>query len=220
MAPSGTPPAPHLQRHLMEQLRATGQVTDPRVLDAVGAVPRSEFVPAEHRGAAYDDVALPIGHDQTISQPLVVAVMTQALELQPSDRVLEVGTGSGYQAAVLRQLVERVVTVERIPALAQEAADRLARLGLDGIEVHTGDGTLGWPDAAPYDAVVVTAGGPEVPAPLLDQLADGGRLVAPVGPRHAQELVRVRRSGDRTECEDLGPVAFVPLLGAAGWPAA
>ena len=220
MAPRGTPPPTHLQRRLMEQVRESGQVTDPRVLDALGAVPRDEFVPAEHRGAAYDDVALPIGHDQTISQPQVVGIMTQALELRPKDRVLEVGTGSGYQAAVLRQLVARVVTVERIAALAEEAADRLARLGLDGIEVHAGDGTLGWPSAAPFDAVVVTAGGPEVPAPLLDQLADGGRLVAPVGPRHAQELVRVRRTGDRTECEDLGPVAFVPLLGEAGWPAA
>jgi protein-L-isoaspartate(D-aspartate) O-methyltransferase len=205
---------------LMDHLRATGLVTDVRVLDAIAAVPRAEFVPADHRGAAYDDVALPIGHDQTISQPLVVAIMTQALELRPTDRVLEVGTGSGYQAAVLRQLVEHVVTVERIPALADQAAALLAELGVDHVEVHTGDGSLGWPGAAPYDAVVVTAGGPEVPAPLLDQLADGGRLVAPVGPPHAQELVRVRRVGDRTECDDLGPVAFVPLLGEAGWPAA
>ncbi len=220
MAPRGTPPTVSPQRRLVELVRASGQVTDPRVLEALGAVPRAEFVPAGHRGEAYDDVALPIGHDQTISQPLVVGIMTQALELRPHDRVLEVGTGSGYQAAVLRRLVPHVVTVERIPALAEEAADRLDRLGVDGIEVHHGDGTLGWPSAGPYDAVVVTAGGPEVPAPLLAQLADGGRLVAPVGPRHAQELVRVRRTGDRTECEDLGPVAFVPLLGEAGWPAA
>jgi protein-L-isoaspartate(D-aspartate) O-methyltransferase len=204
----------------MDQLRASGLVTDYRVLDAMAQVPRSEFVPPAHRGAAYDDVALPIGHDQTISQPLVVALMTQALELQPTDRVLEVGTGSGYQAAVLHQLADHVDTVERIPALAEQAAELLEELGVDGVSVHTGDGTLGWPDEAPYDAVVVTAGGPEVPAPLLAQLADGGRLVAPVGPRHAQELVRVRRHGDRTVSEDLGPVAFVPLLGEAGWPAA
>lgn len=204
----------------MEQLRASGLVTDHRVLDALAAVPRAEFVPEHHRGAAYDDVALPIGHDQTISQPLVVALMTQALELRPTDRVLEVGTGSGYQAAVLRRLAAHVDTVERIPALAEQAAALLQDLGVDRVEVHTGDGTLGWPDGAPYDAVVVTAGGPVVPGPLLDQLADGGRLVAPVGPRHAQELVRVRRTGDLTESEDLGPVAFVPLLGEAGWPAA
>lgn len=204
----------------MDQLRSTGLVTDDRVLDAIAAVPRSEFVPQAHQGAAYDDVALPIGHDQTISQPLVVALMTQALELQPTDHVLEVGTGSGYQAAVLRQLVEHVHTVERIPALADQAASLFRELGVDHVEAHTGDGTLGWPDGAPYDAVVVTAGGPEVPAPLLEQLADGGRLVAPVGPRHAQELVLLRRTGDRTECEDLGPVSFVPLLGEAGWPAA
>lgn len=204
----------------MDQLRASGLVTDYRVLDAIAEVPRSEFVPQAHRGAAYDDVALPIGHDQTISQPLVVALMTQALELRPTDRVLEVGTGSGYQAAVLRQLADHVDTVERIPALAEEAAALLDELGVDHVSVHTGDGTLGWPEGAPYDAVVVTAGGPAVPPPLLDQLADGGRLVAPVGPRHAQELVRVRRLGDRTVSEVLGPVAFVPLLGEAGWPAA
>jgi len=220
MAPPPRPPASQLQRLLMDGLRSSGQVTDPAVLDALAAVPRAEFVPAERRGQAYDDTALPIGHDQTISQPLVVAVMTQALELRPDDRVLEVGTGSGYQAAVLRELVDQVDTVERIPALAAEAAERLDRLGFDHVSVHTGDGTLGWPDGAPYDAVVVTAGGPKVPAPLLAQLADGGRLVAPVGPRHAQELVRVRRTGDQTECEDLGPVAFVPLVGEAGWPAA
>ena len=204
----------------MDGLRSTGLVTDPRVLDAMAAVPREEFVPVDHRGAAYDDVPLPIGHDQTISQPLVVALMTQALELQPGDRVLEVGTGSGYQAAVLRQIADHVDTVERIPALADQAAALLRELGVDRVDVHTGDGSLGWPDGAPYDAVVVTAGGPEVPAPLVEQLADGGRLVAPVGPRHSQELVRLRRDGDRTECEDLGPVAFVPLLGEAGWPAA
>lgn len=220
MAPHGTPSPARPLSQLVEELRATGRITDERVLDALGSVPRAEFVPAEHRSAAHDDVALPLGHDQTISQPLVVAVMTQALDLSPSDRVLEIGTGSGYQAAVLRRLAAHVVTVERIGALADEAAARLARLGVDHVEVHTADGTLGWPDGAPYDAVVVTAGGPEVPPPLRGQLADGGRLVAPVGPRHAQELVRVRRRGDRTECEDLGPVAFVPLLGAAGWPAA
>ena len=220
MAPRGGPPESHLQRRLLDQLRSSGLVTDVRVLDAVAAVPRAEFVPEDHRGAAYDDVPLPIGHDQTISQPLVVALMTQAADLHPGDRVLEVGTGSGYQAAVLRQLVDHVDTVERIPALAEQAAALLDELGVDHVDVHTGDGTLGWPGGAPYDAVVVTAGGPEVPAPLLEQLAEGGRLVAPVGPRHAQELVLVRRTGGRTECTDLGPVAFVPLLGEAGWPAA
>ena len=204
----------------MEEIRTTGLVTDVHVLDAMANVPRAEFVPESHRGAAYDDIPLPIGHDQTISQPLVVALMTQALELRRTDRALEVGTGSGYQAAVLRQLVDHVDTVERIPALASQAAALLKELDVDHVEVHTGDGTLGWPSGAPYDAIIVTACGPEVPAPLLEQLADGGRLVAPVGPRHAQELVRVRRTGDRTECEDLGPVSFVPLLGEAGWPAA
>jgi protein-L-isoaspartate(D-aspartate) O-methyltransferase len=198
-----------------------GDVTDPRVVEAMGRVPREAFVPERLRDDAYEERALPIGLGQTISQPLMVATMTEALTLSPGERVLEVGSGSGYQVAVLRHLVDDVVGVERIPELVERARSTLLEIGIDDIELHVGDGTLGWPDRAPYDAVVVTAGGPSVPAALLDQLAPGGRLVMPVGPRGGERLVRVRRRADGTfaEPEDLGPVSFVPLIGAQGWDA-
>ena len=193
-------------------------VADERVLAAMGTVPREAFVPAADRDRAYADRPLPIGWDQTISQPYVVAVMAEALELEPGDRVLEVGAGSGYAAAVLSRLADEVVTVERVPELAELAARRLAALGADNVAVRVGDGTLGWPDRAPYDGIVVTAGGPEVPPALVDQLAPGGRLVIPVGPLSAQRLVRVRRGPEGgLEQEDLGGVAFVPLIGSQGW---
>lgn len=194
-------------------------ITDPLVVAAMGAVPREAFVAPGRRRAAYEERPLPIGEGQTISQPYVVALMTQALELTGTERVLEVGTGSGYQAAVLAAIVPRVVTVERRPALAAQARVTLDQLGVEGVEVHVGDGTRGWPPDAPYDAIVVTAGGPEVPPALVDQLAPGGRLVVPVGGRGAQRLVRVRRAADGSlATEDLGGVAFVPLVGEQGWP--
>jgi protein-L-isoaspartate(D-aspartate) O-methyltransferase len=182
-------------------------------------VPRERFVPASLAKFAHDDGPLPIGHDQTISQPYIVAVMTQAAGLEPGARALEIGTGSGYGAAVLSHIAAEVYTVERVGALADEARDRLARLGYANVHVLEGDGTLGWEAHAPYDAIVVTAGGPRVPKALLDQLAVGGRLIMPVGPatRH-QRLVRVTRTDvQEYKYEDLEEVAFVPLIGAEGW---
>jgi protein-L-isoaspartate(D-aspartate) O-methyltransferase len=190
-------------------------VTDPRVRAAMAAVPRAEFVDPELAARADEDGPLPIGQGQTISQPLVVALMAQALELAPSDRVLEVGAGSGYAAAVLGRLAARVDAVEVREALALRAIDNLARAGAGNVAVHVGDGTAGWPAGAPYHAISVAAGGPAVPPALIDQLAPGGRLVMPVGPRpERQRLVRVRRGEAGAErVEDLGiPVRFVPLI--------
>lgn len=193
-------------------------IRDAAVLEAMGAVPRERFVEPCLVEAAYDDCALPIDADQTISQPFIVALMTEALELGPTDRVLEIGTGSGYAAAVLGRVAGEVWTIERHACLATQARQRLAELGAENVTVIDGDGTLGWPEAAPYDAIVVTAGGPTVPAALLDQLADGGRLVMPVGnEQHDQELERVRRDGNDLRTEPLGPVRFVPLVGEQGW---
>ena len=205
---------------MVERDLAGRDITDVAVLTAMAEVPRERFVEPCLVEAAYDDCPLPIDADQTISQPYIVALMTQALELRPTDRVLEIGTGSGYAAAVLGRIAGQVWTVERHQCLATQATERLADLGPDNVTVAVGDGTLGWPDAAPYDAIVVTAGGPSVPAALLDQLADGGRLVMPVGAgQHDQELERVRRHGDDLRTEHLGPVRFVPLVGEQGWAA-
>lgn len=208
-------------RHRMvtEQLQARG-VADARVLAAFEAVPREWFVPEQLAEFAYDDRPLPIGEAQTISQPLIVAVMLEALEPAPTDRLLEVGTGSGYAAAVAAELVAEVFTIERLPDLVAAAAERLAARGFDGVHVRAGDGTLGWPEAGPFDAILVSAGGPHLPGPLLGQLATGGRLVMPVGRQErAQRLVRVRRQPDgRLVEEDLGAVRFVPLIGRGGWP--
>jgi protein-L-isoaspartate(D-aspartate) O-methyltransferase len=206
------------RRAMVDAQRARGEIRDERVLDAMAAVPRERFVPKSSWPEAYQEHALPIDADQTISQPYVVSLMTDALELERADHVLEVGTGSGYQTAVLRQLVDEVVTIERIGSLAAAARIRFADLGLDGIEVVVGDGTMGWPDRAPYDAIVVTAGGPSIPRPLRDQLAPDGRLVMPVGPAGEQFLIRLRRRRDGLDLmDDLGPVAFVPLIGEEGW---
>ncbi len=203
---------------LLAALRRAG-FSDQRVLDAIAAVPRARFVPAPERGLAYADTALAIDQGQTISQPSVVAMMTQALALAPHERVLEIGTGSGYQTAVLAQLVGRVVSVERHAALSAAAAAVLADLGYHTVNLHVGDGTLGWPQGAPYDAVIVTAAGPRVPDALLDQLSTAdGRLVMPVGSRDQQSLLLVRRQGQQWTERALGPVRFVPLLGAQGWP--
>ena len=206
------------ERMVAKHIEARG-ITDPLVLHAMRTVPRERFVPASLAKFAHDDGPLPIGHDQTISQPYIVAVMTQAAGLKPGARALEIGTGSGYGAAVLSHIAAEVYTVERVGALADEARDRLARLGYANVHVLESDGTLGWEAHAPYDAIVVTAGGPRVPKTLLDQLAVGGRLVMPVGPatRH-QRLVRVTRTDvQEYKYEDLEEVAFVPLIGAEGW---
>jgi protein-L-isoaspartate(D-aspartate) O-methyltransferase len=213
------------RRQLMVErtIRRRG-VRDRRVLAAVADVPREAFLSPELAEFAYDDRPLPIGAGQTISQPYIVAAMAEALQLGPdaAERadVLEIGTGSGYAAAVLARLARRVYTLERHAELADLARERLFRLGCTNVEVRCGDGTLGWGDRAPFDAIVVAAGGPDLPRPLLDQLAIGGRLVIPVGTCRAQELVRVVRISD-TEYrrEDLAPVVFVPLIGAAGWAA-
>jgi protein-L-isoaspartate(D-aspartate) O-methyltransferase len=204
------------ERMVYNQIEARG-VRDARVLETMRAVPRHQFVPPYQAEAAYRDTPLAIGQGQTISQPYIVALMTELLELKGDERVLEVGTGSGYQAAILSRLAAEVISVERFPSLAQEARERLARLGYENVRVEVGDGTLGWPQDAPYDAIIVTAASPEMPEPLPGQLADGGRLVAPVGPRWAQHLVRVRREGGRFKRETSIGVAFVPLIGTHGW---
>ena len=195
-------------------------VVDQRVLDAVARVPREEFVEAEAAPIAYENRPLPIGYGQTISQPLIVALMTQALMLTGNEKVLEVGTGSGYQAALISLLAARVVSVERVPELATAAAARLDRLGYSNVEVHAVTDELGWPEGAPYDVIVVTAASPDVPRPLLDQLAVNGRLVVPVGSRDLQELVRIVRSPEGAQRHNLGPCRFVPLLGRGAWPEA
>jgi len=206
------------QRMVSEQL-VRRDIIDPQVLAAFGVVAREQFVPGELGGQAYDDAPLPIGSGQTISQPYVVAVTVQALGLRGHERVLEIGTGSGYAAAILGTLAREVETIERIVELASAAAERLAGLGFSNVHVHHGDGTLGWPPGAPYEAIAVAAGAPRPPPTLLDQLAIGGRLVLPHGDVDHQRLVRItKRAADRLDEEDLGEVRFVPLLGAEGWP--
>ena len=202
-----------------EQIEARG-VHDARVLQAMRELPRERFVRPGWEAEAYDDNPLPIAAGQTISQPYIVAFMSEALQLRGGERVLEIGTGSGYAAAVLGRLAKEVHTVERHAVLADGAAAVLSALGVDNVQVHTADGTLGWPAAAPYDAIVVTAAGPEVPAALLAQLAVGGRLVMPVGEREgAQWLLRLTRVNEHeTRREELMGVRFVPLTGAQGWP--
>lgn len=202
---------------MVDTIRGHG-VADERVLAVMTDVPRHCFVPGHDPDAAYADRALPIEAEQTISQPLVVAWMASVAHPDPTDRVLEVGAGSGYGAAVLGRLAAHVVTTERIGTLAEQARQVLTRTGANNVEVVVADGSDGWPPGAPYDAIVVTAAGPEVPGPLLEQLAEGGRLVVPVGGQHHQQLLRVERHGNRFSTEDLGPVAFVPLVGRHGWP--
>jgi protein-L-isoaspartate(D-aspartate) O-methyltransferase len=192
-------------------------IRDPRVLDAMRAVPRHAFVPEDYRHLAYSDGPLPIGEGQTISQPYIVALMTQLLSLEGSEKVLEVGTGSGYQAAILAYLVAEVHTVERHGQLADNARSLLGDLGYKNVHVHLGDGSQGWYAAAPYDAVIVTAAAPEVPPLLLEQLAECGRLVIPVGSRFNQALQLWRRTDNDFTHDELTPVAFVPLMGKYGW---
>ena len=192
-------------------------VRDERVIDAMAAVPRERFVPADLRWSAYDDRPLPIGEGQTISQPLIVAMMVEALLLKPDDRVLDVGTGSGYQAAVLSRLAREVVTVERIDALLQRAIVVLGETGCSNVHAYLATDILGRPGDAPYNAIVVAAGAPHVPRALVDQLADGGRLVLPVGSLMMQELVRVTKTSHGVQLERLGPCAFVPLISSDAW---
>jgi len=206
-------------RMVEAQLRGR-DIKDPRVLAAMAAVPREAFVPDRERGAAYQDGPLPIGAGQTISQPYMVARMTELIHVAAGERVLDVGTGSGYQAAILAELGCRVTSIEREPDLAASAAARLATLGFaDRVEVRTGDGTLGAPDIAPVDAIVVAAAAPAIPDALREQLGDGRRMVIPVGTRREQQLIVVERHGDEWREWSDGPCVFVPLIGEAGWDA-
>jgi protein-L-isoaspartate(D-aspartate) O-methyltransferase len=205
-------------RHEMVEIQIRKRhISNSRVLECLERVLRHEFVPAEFRYRAYDDAPLPIGEGQTISQPYIVAAMTAALGLQGNERVLEIGTGFGYQAAVLACLAKEVFSVEFRAVLATEAAERLARLGYRNVQVICGDGTLGLPEFAPYDAILVAAGAPSVPTPLLAQLAEGGRMVVPVGGVENQDLRLIERSHDIFRTITLEPCRFVPLLGVHGW---
>lgn len=199
-----------------DQIERRG-VRDERVLEAMRAVPRHHFLSGSERSSAYDDTPLPIGCQQTISQPYIVAYMTEALGLGGSEHVLEIGTGSGYQTAVLACLAQTVISIERIPELAERARENLLTLDLDNAEVAVGDGTAGYPEHAPYDAILITAGTPAVPQPLLDQLAPRGRLIAPVGGRSVQELELWTRSSSGFNQRRLIAVVFVPLIGSFGW---
>jgi protein-L-isoaspartate(D-aspartate) O-methyltransferase len=212
------PDAYREERLLMveQQLRARG-IRDERVLDAMARVPRHEFVPSEHRDEAYEDHPIAIGEGQTISQPFVVAAMLEALALRSEDVALEVGTGSGYETAVLAELVCTVYSIERIASLAEGARAVLERLEYSNVTVVQGDGSQGLPEAAPFDAIVVSAAAPRVPKPLMDQLRDGGRLVIPVGSGFAQELQLVRKIGDKATTMYLDGVRFVPLIGREGF---
>jgi protein-L-isoaspartate(D-aspartate) O-methyltransferase len=200
---------------LLQHLDA--EIKDKRVLAAMARVPRERFVPPDQQSMAYDDRPLPIGLDQTISQPLIVALMTEALELTGDEKVLEVGTGSGYQAAILGELTRQVVTTERLPVLAESAQKTLRSLGYNNIEVKIAEETMGWPKGAPYDAIVVTAGAPRVPSELLLQLKINGRMVIPVGSRYLQELYKITRRKMRNVVKNLGGCRFVSLIGRDAW---
>ncbi|WML67119.1 MAG: Protein-L-isoaspartate O-methyltransferase [Methanoregula sp. SKADARSKE-2] len=205
------------RRKMVEgQIRARG-VRDPRVLAALEEVPRHLFIPPPYDRDAYEDSPLPIGNGQTISQPYIVAVMTELLQLRPSDRVLEIGTGSGYQAAILSRIVSHVTSAERIPELAELARRNLSALHYDNVEIIVGDGTLGYPANAPYNGILVTAASPDIPQPLTEQLADGGRMVLPAGGRDLQKLMVLERDGSSVTSSEYGGVRFVPLIGEYGW---
>ncbi len=200
-----------LIKHLSSEIR------DERVLAAMVRIPRERFVPPEEQDLAYEDIPLPIGLDQTISQPFIVALMTEALELTGSEKVLEVGTGSGYQTAILAELARLVITVERLPALTEGAKRVLDSLGYTNVVVHLAKKTLGWQTEAPYDAIMVTAGAPRVPVNLLTQLAIGGRLVIPIGSRYVQELYKVTKRRKKNIVQNLGGCRFVPLIDKDAW---
>ncbi|UCF61888.1 MAG: protein-L-isoaspartate(D-aspartate) O-methyltransferase [Anaerolineaceae bacterium] len=204
------------ERMVENQIRSRG-IKDERVLEAMATIPRHVFVPSENRHLAYADAPLPIGHRQTISQPFIVALMTELLDLDGDETVLEVGTGSGYQAAILGRLAKRVYSLERIPELAEHARGILRALKVDNVEVLVADGSQGLPEHAPFEGIMVTAAAPRVPVPLKEQLADGGRLVLPVGEQAGQILECWERQGDDFRRDRVAPVAFVPLVGEHGW---
>ncbi len=206
------------RKRMVERQIARRGITSPRILEAFLETPRHLFIPENQRLFAYEDCPLPIGKGQTISQPYIVAYMTKHLNLGGEERVLEIGTGSGYQAAILGKLAAEVHTIERHPLLVERATKLLAELGFENVQVHLGDGTNGLLDFAPYDAIIVTAAAPDVPIPLLDQLADGGRLIMPVGGRSGQVLHLYQRRGEKIIRDNLTPVVFVPLIGDHGWP--
>jgi len=199
-----------------QQLKARG-IEDKAVLTTMEKVPRELFVPHEYRESAYKDGPLPINEGQTISQPYMVALMTQCLQLQGHEKVLEIGTGSGYQMAVLLSITPHVYSIERLPALAQYAIDNLRSLGYENLHIKVGDGSCGWPEEQLFDGIIVTAGATDVPSVLKEQLADGGRLVIPVGPRYSQKLLRITRRSDEFITEDFTACVFVPLIGKYGW---
>jgi len=204
------------RRRLIEELQAKG-IRDLAVLKAFDEVPRHEFVPSGLRHRAYEDAPMPIGHGQTVSQPWVHAKYLELLELTGNERVLEIGTGSGFQSALLTKLAGQVFSIERIPELAELARDALRRCGIEHVVQRVGDGTLGWPEYAPFDAILVGAASPDVPQPLLDQLALGGQLLIPVGDRDMQHLLRIRRSEDGFDHTQLDAMRFVPLIGEHGF---
>lgn len=206
------------RERMVQRLREHYKIQDEKVLEVMRAVPRHFFVPSALRAQAYADNALPIAANQTISQPYIVARMTEVLRLTAQSRVLEIGAGSGYQTVILSKLARAVYAIERVQALFQETQQRFKQLSLGNVTLRCGDGTLGWDAYAPFDAILVAAGGPEIPQPLLQQLKVGGRLVIPVGDDHkTQRLVRVTRAETGFETEDLGACAFVPLIGEHGW---
>jgi protein-L-isoaspartate(D-aspartate) O-methyltransferase len=204
------------RERLVETLRDKG-IKDLSVLRAIEMTPRHNFVPTGIRHRAYEDAPLPIGNGQTISQPLVHARYLELLQLTGKEKVLEIGTGSGYQTVLLAHLVARVFSIERIAALMQQARENIQRAGATNVNLLVGDGTIGWREYAPYDAILVGAGAPSVPQPLVDQLAEGGRLLVPVGTRDEQKLLLVEKKGGRTTTQELAPMRFVPLLGTHGW---
>ncbi len=206
-----------MEKMLRQQVMDRG-VREPRVIDAMRAIPRELFMPKEMRDKAYADGAAPIGHGQTISQPYIVALMTQRLDVQPNHKVLEIGTGSGYQTAILGKLAREVYTIERVKPLLDSAFERVLALGVKNIHFRHADGTLGWAEAAPFDRILIAAGAPAIPEKLLKaQLADGGIALLPIGPLENQMLTEVQRYGDRLETVDVCPVRFVKLIGEEGW---
>ena len=204
------------ERMIQSQL-VVRKITDKRVLEAMRSVPRHDFVPKELWSRAYGDHPLPIGQGQTISQPYMVALMTQELQLEKANKVLEIGTGSGYQAAILAELASRVFSIERVSELSSRARKVLDALGYSNVIIKTGDGTLGWKEFAPFDRIIVTAGAPDVPPALVEQLVDGGRIVLPIGNTYVQTLLVVQKKGKKIERKEVCGCTFVPLIGEQGW---